>query len=93
MNLIMLTCEIQEETSLFIESVRGLSEFWEENGFTVSLYREKMKPSRFLYSFLTEKSVDDLTRLIQEEPSVRELFERIKDTGGQLVVSMMERVA
>lgn len=93
MNLITFTCELDEEATAFIESVDALSAFWEEKGFEVSLFRDAMRPSRFLYAFLTEKSVDELTRFLQEEKPVRDLFERIKENGSPLVVSVMEKVA
>lgn len=93
MNLINFTYEVAEEDeAAFLESVRSLRPFWRENGFDVSLFRDAARSTRFMYSFRSEKTAEDLTRFIQSEPRVREFFEGIKENGGRVLVSVMEEV-
>lgn len=93
MNLITFIFDVSEEDhSKFIEAVEELEDFWEEEGFRVSLYRDKNRRKRFLQTFLTEKSVDELTNLIQNNTQAKAAFERIKDSKSRVVVSIMEKL-
>ncbi len=93
MNLITLTFEVAEEDQLdFVKTLDELRDFWEEKDFTVSLFRDRSRQTRFLQLFLTDKSVDELTDLIQNQPRAKAVFEKIKDAGSGVVVSVMEQI-
>lgn len=93
MNLITFIFEVSEEGhSEFIKAVEELKDFWEEEGFRVSLYRDTNRRRRFLQTFLTEKSVDELTNLIQNNAQAKAAFERIKDSKSRVVVSIMKKL-
>jgi len=93
MNLITFTFEVAEEDQLdFVKTLDELRDFWEEKDFTVSLFRDRSRQTRFLQLFLTDKSVDELTDLIQNQPRAKAVFEKIKDAGSGVVVSVMEQI-
>jgi len=93
MNLVTLSFYIvEEDQDTFVDAVRDLKNFWEDQGFRVSLFRDKHKSGRFLQTFLTEKTVDELIAIIQNHPAVKEIFEKIKDGGSRVVISIMEQL-
>jgi len=93
MNLITFYFEIAEEDQLdFIRAVGELTEFWKDQGFTVSLFRDKSRKSHFLQTFLTDKSVDELTGLIQNQLRAKAAFERIRNSKSRVVVSFMDQI-
>ena len=93
MHFISFTFELSEHRhSAVIAAVRELASFWEELDFHASLFRDSSRSSRYTLTFLTEKSIEELTAMIQTEAPVRELFESIKGEGSRLVVSVMEQV-
>lgn len=93
MNLITFTFEVAEEDQLdFVKTLDELRDFWEEKDVTVSLFRDRSRQTRFLQLFLTDKSVDELTDLIQNQPRAKAVFEKIKDAGSGVVVSVMEQI-
>ena len=93
MNLITIFFEVAEEDQPeFVKTVDELRDFWEDKGFTVSLFRDRSRRTRFLQLFLTDKTVDELTDLIQNQPRAKAVFEKIKDAGSGVVVSIMEQI-
>jgi len=83
---------VDEEQDEIINSVRNLVDFWEQSGFYASLYSDKSRQSRFMLSFLTEKSIDELTAMIQREPLIRGLFDKIKESGSRMIISIMDQI-
>ena len=93
MNLITVTFElIQQKQIELIQMMEELSDFWNEKGFTVSLFRETTKQNCFVLLLLSEKHVDDLTILIQNEPKIRDLFQRLRESESRVVISSMEQI-
>ncbi len=93
MNLFTLSFYVvEEDQDAFIGAVIDLKDFWEDQGFTVSLFCDKNQSGRFLQTFLTEKTVDDLTAIIQNHPAVKKIFEKIKDGGSRVMISIMEQL-
>ena len=83
---------VDEEREAFVEGIRALKDFWEESGFEVSLYRDAVRKERYVQAFLTDRGVDELTALIQGNARTRELFEWIKEKGGRVIISVMEKL-
>ena len=93
MNLITFSFKINSDDQLdFVQSLDGLRAFWDNEGITVSLFRDSSKVDRFFLIFLTEKGIDEITELIQKEPEARAVFEKMKELKGNLAVSCFERV-
>jgi hypothetical protein len=93
MNLITVSFELVEKKQTeFIQVVEQLTGLWNNKGFTVTLFRETAQKSRFSLLLLSENNVDELTSLIQSEPDIRELFEKMKDSECRVVVSSMEQI-
>jgi len=93
MNLITVSFELEKQKQMeFIQVVEQLNEFWNERGFTVSLFRETALKNRFSLLLLSENNVDELTALIQSEPEIQALFQRMKDSECRVVVSSMEQI-
>jgi hypothetical protein len=93
MNLILFSFDLeQEDQQEFIQAVEALQIHWKEQGFIVSLFWDANQRNRFLQTILTERSVDELTHLIQNDPYAQAMFDRIRDSESHLVVSYMEQV-
>lgn len=94
MNLITIQFEVSvEKQADFIQEQSNLSPFWEQEGFTYSLYRDTHNPNRFYMTLSSEKTVDELTALIQENSKAKFAFENIKASSGHIVISFLEKVA
>ena len=83
---------IEEDASLIVEVVKEMKSFWESQGFQVSLHQDVTRRTRFVQTFMTEKTVDDLTSLIQKDAKVQAIFERIKKSDSRVLVSVMEQI-
>ena len=93
MTLVTFTFEVaEEEQSEFVEAVGKMQAFWDEEGFTVSLFRDTSCSTHLFQLILTERSVDELTELIQNHPRAKSMFEQIKDAGSRVIVSVMEQI-
>ena len=94
MYMITLTYEIEENAQKnFIERIRNLELFWKAQGFDLSIYRDISRKSRLIHLFYTDRSIDELSYLIQEHPDAKALFEEIKESTGKIVIHVMEQVA
>ena len=93
MNLITFTYElIKDGQAELVEAVEALKESWGDQGFTVSLFRDMSQQDRFLHIFLTEKSIDELTDMIQNDPRAKAVFDRVRESESRVVVSYMEQI-
>jgi hypothetical protein len=94
MYLITLIFDVAEEDQeFFVGEMEKLKDFWETQGFVFSLFRDTSRKSRLLLLFLTEKTVDDLTYLIQNHSEAKSMFEQVKEKAGHVVISCMEQLA
>jgi len=93
MNLIGFTFLIdKEKEDDYITEAESLKEFWDEQDIVVSLFRDTGNPGKLYQIFLTEKSVDEITALIQSQEQARHSFELIKEAGAQVFVSSYEQL-
>lgn len=93
MNLITISFELLEEKQIeFVKAFENIVDFWKEQGFTVSLFRETSNKNHFFLLLLTENTVDDLTLLIQNHPEIRDFLRRVKDSECRVVVSYLEQI-
>ncbi len=91
-HLISFTFEIEaEDEKAFLETMKEVQAVWETHGVNNYLFRDISRPSRWMHLFLTEKSVDEISSLLQNEPKTRKLFEGLQQSGSRLIVSFMER--
>ncbi len=91
--LITFTFDIvPDEHKEFVGFVEQLQNFWELQGIHVTLYRDSSNRNRFMQIFLTEKSLEDLTQLIQGEAKAKAVFEKIKESESRIIVSCFEKV-
>jgi len=93
MHLFTMTFELDvEDQPDFIQAVETLQNFCSDLGIEVKLYRDRNRQSRLYQMFVTEKSVDDVTRLIQEETPAKEVFRQIKEANNRIVISVMDQL-
>jgi hypothetical protein len=93
MYLITFTYEVSEaDLPEFVESIKALKDFWKSHGLPLALYRDIHRETRIQQTFLTERTVDEITRIIKEHPKARALFEEIKTCAGHVVVSVYEKI-
>jgi len=94
MYIINLTYEIAEEDQeLFLKRIKSLEMFWKAQGFDFSIYRDVSRKSTLVHTFYTDRTVDELSYLIQEHPEAKTLFEEIKESAGKILITVMEQVA
>ena len=94
MNLITLSFEVAEaEQKQFISDINTVTSFWKDQGFIVTLYRDIGNRKRFLQMFQTDKTVDQMVELLQNEASAKKAFDRIKNLGSRVIVTAMEQVS
>ncbi|MBN2104454.1 hypothetical protein JW835_10480 [bacterium] len=94
MYIINFTYEIAEEDQrVFLERVKSLELFWKAQGFDFSIYRDVSRKSTLVHTFYTDRTVDELSYLIQEHPEAKALFEEIKKSAGKILITVMEQVA
>ncbi|HDQ44887.1 MAG TPA: hypothetical protein ENN17_05225 [bacterium] len=93
MHLVTFTFDVhREDQDLFVQKLETLKAFWEREGIAYALYQDKTQGTRFLQTLLTDKSVDEITRLIHDDPQIKSVFELIKSSAGRVIVSFMDRV-
>lgn len=93
MNLILFSFELeQEDQEEFIHIVEELQGYWNEQGFTVSLFSDMNRKNRFLQTILTDRTIEELTHLIQSDPDIQAMFDRIRDSESRVTVSCMEQI-
>jgi hypothetical protein len=93
MNLITVSFGlIQQKQVEFIHAFEDVADIWRKQGFTVSLFRETGNKNHFILLLLSENDIDILTALIQREPSIRDFFERMKESEYRVVVSSLEQI-
>lgn len=81
-----------EDQPAFFDRIKSLEIFWKAQGFDFIIYRDISRRTRLTQSFLTDRSVDELTYLIQDNPEAKTLFEEIKESAGKIMVTVMEQV-
>ncbi len=93
MKLITLNFTLQKQRqSNFVKALNNLKEIFHGHGYTISLFRDVSNNSRFILVVLTDKSMDDFTLLIKNDSNIRELFSKIKESDGRVVVSVSEQI-
>lgn len=89
----MLTFDVHEEDqNPFIEVLTPIRESLSDDGISFQLMRDSTHRSRFLLQIETEKSVDQVTELIQGNADMRELMETIKNVAGHVIVSFYDQL-
>jgi len=92
-HLITFTFQTDQAVSgKLIEIIRNLQPLWETHNIDTMLFRDTGEPLKLMLLILTEKNIDEVTRMIQEEPGTRDLFQKIRDTESRLLISFMDRV-
>ena len=93
MHLFTMTFELDvEDQPEFIQAVNNLQSYCTDLGIEVKLFRDRNRQTRLHQMFITEKSVDDVTRLVQEESPAKEVFRRIKEANNRVVISVMDKL-
>ena len=93
MHLVTFTFDVhREDHDEFVRKLGALKSFWERQGIAYALYRDKTGGTRFLQTLMTDKSVDEITQLIQQDPQAKSVFELIKSAAGRVVVSFLDQV-
>jgi len=83
--------DVEVQTGL-VKAIEEMKNFWKDQGFTISLFRDTSQPNRFMQIFLTEKTVDELTDMIHNQPQAKAVFETIRNSEARVVVSCLEQI-
>lgn len=93
MRLITLEFVVSEEkTNDLLQDIENLKDYWMDHAVRFQLFRDTANKSRFLGTFITEKSVDEIVALIQTDMDAKSIFDRLKKAGVHIVLSVMEEV-
>ena len=83
--------ENDQQESL-ISEIEGLISLWKEQDCQIALFKVPHHSNEFMLTFKAEKSPEILTRLIQKEPKVKALFEKLKASKNKVLVTVMEQI-
>lgn len=93
MVLVTFTFDVHaEDQETFIQNVDEMKAFWRNQGIDFSLYRDQTQQSRFLQLLRTDRTVDEITQLIQSNPKAKAVFESIRSVAGRVSISFLDRV-
>jgi hypothetical protein len=93
MRLITLEFNASEDAlEMLLQDIEDLKGYWTSHGVRFQLFKDTAQKSRFLGTFSTEKSVDDVVTLIQTDKQAKEIFDRLKNAGIHIVLSVLEEV-
>jgi hypothetical protein len=93
MRLITLEFNVSEDVlETLLQDLEHLKGYWSSHGVRFQLFKDTAQKSRFFGTFLTEKSVDDVVILIQTDNQAKEIFDRLKNAGVHLVLSVLEEL-
>jgi len=93
MYLVTFTFDVHEEDQqTFVENLDSLKSFWKNQGIEFGLYRDQTQKTRFLQLLRTDRSVDEITQLIQEDGQAKAAFETIRSVASRVVVSFLDRM-
>ena len=93
MRLITLEFNASEDVlEMLLQDIEDLKGYWTSHGVRFQLFKDTAQKSRFFGTFSTEKSVDDMVILIQTEKQAKEIFDKLKNAGVHIVLSVFEEV-
>jgi hypothetical protein len=93
MRLITLEFNASEDAlETLLQDIEDLKRYWGSHGVRFQLFKDTAQKSRFLGTFSTEKSVDDVVTLIQTEKQAKEIFDRLKNAGVHIILSVFEEM-
>jgi hypothetical protein len=91
--LITMTFEmVPDEHHAFETAFGQLKSLLDARNVQSSLYRDLSRANRFMLTFHTESTLDEITQLIQEDAAAKQCFEQMKETESRIVISAMEQV-
>jgi len=79
-------------TDEIIDIIQDLRSLWEDRAIESMLFRDAGEPGKLMLFLLTAEHIDEITRMIQEDPATRDLFTKIRDSKSRLIISFMDRV-
>lgn len=90
---IMMTFVLKEDCrEAFVKEAVELKSFWEEEGYLYSLYNDVSQTGRFIQYFLTNHSIEEFTRLIQENERGRKAIGELKGRTDKIIVTVMNQI-
>lgn len=93
MHLVTFTFDVhQEDQNTFIQKVNELKSFWKDQGIEFSLFRDQTQKTRFLQLLGTDRSIDEITQLIQTNSQAKAVFESIRSVANHVTVSFLDRI-
>ena len=90
---IMMTFILPEDCQdPFIQEISQLKSFWEEQGYSFSLYKDMSVKGKFVQYFLTDHSVDDFSKLIQENEKARAAIGTLKNRADKVIITVLDQI-
>lgn len=91
--LMTMTFEmVPDEHQSFKAAFERLKTLLLGRGVDSCLYRDLSHGNRFMLTFLTSASLDEITLLIQQDPEAKACFAQMKETESRVVVSALQQV-
>ncbi len=93
MHLVTFTFDVHpEDQHSFVQKLDELRSFWKGQGIDFSLFKDQTQNTRFLQLLRTDRSVDEITQLIQTNKQAKAVFESIRSVASHVTVSFLDRV-
>jgi hypothetical protein len=93
MRMITLEFELDpEDAGRLLEDIEDFRDYWAGQQVRFTMFRHTSNGTRYTGVFFTERTVDEVVRLIQTEGKAKELFDRLKEADVHLVLSVLEEL-
>jgi hypothetical protein len=93
MRLITLEFEASENAlETMLQDIEDMKEYWDFHGIRFQLFKDTAQKSRHLGTFSTDKSIDEVVRLIQTDAQAKAIFDRLRNANVHLVLSVLEEI-
>jgi len=93
MRMITLEFELDpEDAGTLLADVDDFRDYWAGHEVRFTIFRDTSNGNRYIGTFFTERTVDDVVFMIQTDGKAKELFDRLKEADVHLVLSVLEEL-
>lgn len=91
--LVTLTFVVERDRQPeFLSMLNAFKSFWDDAGFSFSVYIEKREAKLIIIHFESHKSFDAITEMIQEDAWAQKTFEAIKEVATHIDINVYQKV-
>ncbi|MFO7890483.1 MAG: hypothetical protein R6V04_09100 [bacterium] len=93
MNLVSISFEIDKDKQSWVfKDIQKMLDSFQELGYSVSLYRDKLNENSFLLNYHSDKPEEHLVDLLQNDSAVKSFFQKLKDVSKKVEISSHKKL-